>query len=205
MPVVSKAISSSIQGFLSLNRLTGRDAIKLVDAVSTSVATYLVTPNLVSCTLNGTAGPIGNINSMAVTGLVPTVMSGLMLSKAASKRLNGRDIKKLFDSISNGLSQILMGMVLSGTAAGIALGGGIGSFTAVNVSTLSNLMYSLMVSKQLTGRDAANLCESISFGIVNHLKSSVHFTVIVTGVIAPVPPVGPVAVIGIPSLFTKIN
>jgi hypothetical protein len=205
MPIVSKAISSSIQGLLSLNSLTGRDAIKLADVIGTSVATYLVTPNIVSCSLNGTAGPIGNISSMAVIGLVPTAMSGLMLSKAASKKLNGRDIKKLFDSISNGLSQILRGMVLTGTAVGIAVGGGVGSFTAVNTTTLSNLMYSLMLSRQLTGRDAANLCESISFGIINHLKSSVRFTVIVTGIVAPVPPVGPVAVIGIPSLFTKIN
>jgi hypothetical protein len=205
MPVVSKAITASILGPLSLNSLTGRDASKLADVIGTSVATYLITPNLVSCSLNGTAGPIGNISSVAVVGLVPTVMSGLMLSKATSKKLSGRDIKKLFDSISNGLSQILMGMVLSGTAVGVAVGGGIGSFTAVNAQTLSNLMYSIMLSKQLKGRDAANLCESISFGIVNHLKSSVRFTVLVTGVIAPVPPVGPVAVLGIPSLFTKIN
>jgi hypothetical protein len=205
MPVVSKAISSAIQMKLSLSNLTGRNIANIADVIGTSVATYLVTPNLVSCSLSGTAGPIGNISSTAVIGLVPTVMSGLMLNKAASKKLNGRDIKKLFDSISYGLSQILMGMVLTGTAVGIAVGVGAGSFTAVNTTTLSNLMYSLMLSKQLTGRDTANLCESISFGIISHLKSSVRFNVLVTGVVAPVPPVGPVAVIGIPSLFTKIN
>lgn len=205
MPIASQALSSAIYGQLNLSKLTGRDAIKLAGVVGSSVSKYLMIPNMVSCSLNGTAGPVGNISSITVFGLVPTAMSGFMLSKAATKKLTGRDIKKLFDAISNGLSQVLMGMVLSGTAAGIAVGGGVGSFTALSDQALSKLMYATMLSKQLKGRDAANLCDSISFGIVNHLKTSVRFTTVVTGVIAPVPPVGPVAVVGIPSLFTKIS
>lgn len=205
MPVVSKAISGAIMGQFAIQQIKGRDAVKMADVVGTAVAMYLVTPNLVTCSLNGTAGPVGSINSVAVFGLVPTAMSGFMFAKAASKNLKGRDIKKLFDAISSGLSQILMGMILTGTSAGIAVGAGVGSFTALSDKALSSLMYSAMLVKQLKGRDAQKLCDCISFGIVNHLKSSVRFTTVVTGAIAPVPPVGPVAVMSIPSLFTKIS
>ena len=98
-----------------------------------------------------------------------------------------------------------MGMILTGTAAGIAVGGGVGNFTAVNAQALSKLMNAAMLSKQIKGRDITGLCDAISFGIINHLKTSVRFTTVVTGVVAPVPPVGPVAVTGIPSVFTKIS
>jgi hypothetical protein len=205
MPIVSQVISSAIQSQFLLRKLAGRDAIKLSGAIGSSVSKYLMMPNLVTCSLNGTAGPIGNINSVAVIGLVAPVMSGLMLSKAASKNFKGRDTKKFFDAISTGLSQVLMGMVLSGTAVGVAVGGGVGSFTALNDQVLSKLIYTMMLSKQLKGRDASSLCDCISFGIVNHLKTSVRFTVVVTGAIAPVPPVGPIPVVGIPSVFTKIS
>ena len=205
MPIVSKAISGAIQGQFALKKLTGRDAIKLAGVIGSSVSKYLMLPNLVTCSLSGTAGPIGNINSIVVVGLVPTAMSGFMFTKAVSKNLKGRDIKKLFDAISLGLVQILMGMVLSGSAVGIAVGGGTGTFTALSDQALSKIMYATMLSKQLKGRDAIKLCDCISFGIVNHLKTSVKFTTVVTGVIAPVPPAGPVAVVGILSVFTKIS
>lgn len=205
MPIVSQAISSAIQGQFMLNKLTGRDAVKIAGAIGSSVSKYLMTPNLVSCSLSGTAGPIGNINSVAVFGLVPTAMSSFMLSKASMNKLTGRDINKFFSAISNGLTQVLMGMVLTGTAAGVAVGGGVGNFTALNDSALSGLMYAQMQAKQIKGRDAMKLCSCISFGIVNHLKTSVKFTTVVSGAIAPVPPVGPIAVVGIPSVFTKIS
>jgi S-adenosylmethionine:tRNA-ribosyltransferase-isomerase (queuine synthetase) len=149
-------------------------------------------------------GPVGNINSIAVVGLVPKVMSSFMVSKAYSKNIKGRDISKLCDAISNGICIVLQGMILSGTAAGIAIGGGTGSFTAVNASALSKLMLLNMQSKKINGRDIAKICDCISFGIANHLKTSVKFTTMVTGAIAPTPPTGPIAVMGIPSIFTKI-
>ena len=205
MPIASQIISSAIQGQFALNKLTGRDIATIAGVIGSSVSKYLMMPNMVTCSLNGTAGPLGNINSVVVSGLVPTALSGLMYGKASLIKLTGRDIKKIFDAISAGLCQSLMGMVLSGTAAGIAVGGGVGSFTALSDQALSKLMYGMMLSKKLKGRDASKLCDSISFGLVNHLKTSVKFTTVVTGVIAPVPPAGPVAVIGIPSVFTKIS
>ena len=205
MPVAAPLLSGAIFSQMNVQRLTGRDGNKLASAIASAVAKYLVIPNLVSCSLTGTAGPVGSINSITVVGLVPKAMSSFMLSKAYSKKLKGRDISKLCDAISNGVCQVLQGMILSGTAAGIAVGGGTGRFTAVSVSALSKLMFLAMQSKQINGRDISKLCDAISFGIIKHLKTSVKFTTVVTGAIAPVPPVGPVAVTGIPSIFTKIS
>lgn len=204
MPVATQILYGAIYSQMNAMRLTGRDNSKIANAIASSVAKYLVLPNLVTCSLTGTAGPVGSINSVAVVGLVPKVMSGLMVSKAYSKNLKGRDISKLFDAISNGTCQVLQGMVLSGTAAGIAVGGGTGSFTAINASALSKMMFLNMQSKKINGRDISKICDCVSFGIANHLKTSVKFTTLVTGAIAPVPPAGPIAVMGIPSIFTKI-
>ncbi len=204
MPVVAPLLSVSISSQMMAQGLKGRDGIKLSGAVASSLASYLTLPNLVSCNLTGTAGPVGNINSISVFGLIPKTMSSLMVSKAFSKNLKGRDISKLCDAISNGVCQVLNGMMLSGTAAGIAVGSGLGNFTAVNAGSLSGLMLANMQSKQINGRDISKLCDSISYGIVQHLKTSVRFSLLVTGAIAPVPPAGPVAVTGIPSIFTKI-
>ena len=205
MPLAAPILTAGIFSQMNAKKLTGRDGLNLSNAVGTAVANYLMTPNLVSCNLSGTAGPLGNINSVAVVGLVPKAMSSLMVSKAASKSIKGRDIINLCDAISDGITQVLMGMILSGTAVGIAVGGGIGSFTALSDQALSKLMIGFMKSKNINGRDTLGLCDSISFGIVNHLKTSVRFTTVVTGVVAPVPPAGPLAVTGIPSLFTKIS
>lgn len=204
MPVATQILYGAIYGQMNAMRLTGRDSSKLANAIASSVAKYLIIPNLVTCSLTGATGPIGTINSVAVVGLVPKVMSSLMVSKAYSKNLKGRDISKLFDAISNGIGQVLQGMVLSGTAVGIAVGGGTGFFTAVSDSALSKMMLSFMKLKKIEGRDISKICDCISFGITNHLKTSVKFTLVVSGAIAPTPPTGPIVVMGVSSIFTKI-
>lgn len=205
MPVVAPSISSAILSQMSLKRLTGKNAIDIASAVGSAVANYIVIPNRVTCTLNGTAGPIGNINSIAVLGLVPTAMSGFMLSKAGLRKLTGRDIKNFFDAISFGLFQVLSTMILSGTSAGCAVGAGTGKFTAVSEQALSKLILAEFLKKRLRGKNNRDLADCIAFGIIRHLQSSVTFTVAVTGAIAPTPPTGPIAVVGIPSLTTKVS
>jgi hypothetical protein len=160
---------------------------------------------MVTCTLTGTVGPFGSVTSTVVIGLVPSAMSSLMLNKAALKGFNGRDIKKFFDAISKGLVFSLYGMILSGKAAGIALGGGLGTFTALSDTLMSKAMGSRMRIKRINGRDIQGLCDCISFGVVNHLKTSVKFQVLVTGTVAPTPPTGPLAALSIPSIYTKIR
>lgn len=205
MPISGSLISSAIQSQFLLRNISGRNAIDIAGAVGSSLAKYIILPNLVTCSLNGTAGPVGNINSVAVIGLVPAAMSNFMYGKSLSKQIKGRDIKKIFDSISTGIVQILVGMILSGSAAGIAVGGGVGTFSAVNEQALSKILLAELKLRNIKGRDSIKFGDCISFGVVKHLQSSVKFTTIVTGAVAPVPPAGPVAVIGIPSLFTKVS
>lgn len=204
MPLVSNIISTAILNQFAIRKMTGRNTVDISGAIGSAVSQYLILPNIVSCVLNGVAGPIGNVNSIAVIGIVPKVMSNMMYSKAITKNMDGRDLKSFFDAISTGLSQVFLTMFLTGTATGIAVGSGIGRFNLLSENMLSKLLYSFMLSKKMTGRDTIKLCDSISFGIVNHLKTSVTFTLSVVGAVAPVPPVGPVPVIGIPAVFTKI-
>lgn len=196
-------ISQAISAQLRVRRFTGRNATDLANAIGTGLFTYLITPNLVSCTLAGTAGPIGNISSVVVGGLVPTSMSGFMVQKAG-KKLTGRDIIGLCSAISTGICTSLTSMMLTGTAVGIAIGTGMGSFTAVNAQVLSQQIALQMRARKLLGKNNVDLANVIAYGIAQQLKVSTKFTLLVTGAIAPVPPTGPVAVASIPSIFTKV-
>jgi len=204
MPIAAKAIAGAIFAQFGARKYTGKNAIDIADAVGAAVATYIKTPNLVSCSLSGVAGPVGQITSLSVVGLNPTTMAKGMIAVATSKRLLGRDMQGLLNAISTGLAQTLMAMYLTGTAAGIATGAGTGMFSAVVGQNLSGLMYAQMASRKIIGRDYKNICDSISYGLATHLKTSVQFSVLCAGAVAPVPPTGPIAVAAIPSLTTSI-
>ena len=205
MPVTGKLLSAAILGNCTARGIKGRDIGAIADAIGSSVATHVTTPNMVTCTLAGTAGPTGSITSVAVVGIVSKAMAATMQGKAAILNMTGRELVKLFDGISAGISQVLLGMVLTGTAAGCAVGGGTGKFVALNSTVLANLMKTQMTTKNIKGRDMPSLCDCVSFGVVTHLKSSATFSVVVAGAIAPVPPVGPLAVAAIPSITTKVS
>lgn len=205
MPVTGKLIAAAIVANCTPRGIKGRDIGSIADAIGSAVATHVTSPNMVTCTLAGTAGPTGTITSVAVAGIVGKAMSATMLGKATILNLTGSKLLKLFDGISAGISQVLMGMVLTGTAVGCAVGGGTGKFTALNSSTLSALMKGKMALKSMKGRNVGDLCNCVSFGVVTHLKSSATFSVVAAGAIAPVPPVGPLAVAGVPSITTKVS
>jgi len=204
MPIAAKAIAGAIYGQFGAHKYTGKNAIDLSDAVGAAIAQYVKTPNLVTCSLTGLAGPNGQITSMFVLGLNPTTMSKGMMAVASSKKLLGRDMQGILDSISLGLFQTLMGMFLTGTAVGIATGAGTGSFLAANGPALSGILYGAMSKKKLIGKNYMDISDAISFGFATHLKSAVTFSVMCAGVVAPTPPTGPVAVAAIPSLTTSI-
>lgn len=204
MAISGFGIGSAIKGQMALLGLTGRDTGKLASAAGNAVFTHVVVPNVSTASVTGTAGPLGTIIHVAVVGIVPVVMSGIMKTKAASFGWSGRDMGKLFTAISNGLSISLSAMQLTGTVAGCAVGGGTSRFYGLSSTVLSNLMKLQMTGRSITGRDMSKLCDIISSGVVTHLKQSATFTITVAGAVAPVPPTGPIAVAGIPSVFTKI-
>lgn len=205
MPVQANLISSAIMAQFAINRFTGKNDRDIANAVGGAVAKYLVIPNLVTCTLSGLMGPVSQISSITVAGIVPQLMGSLMTTKAASLRFTGTKMMPFFNSIASGVSQVLLGMILSGNAVGIATGAGTGKFTAISDQVLSKLILAEMLSRRLTGKNNKDVANIVAFGIANHLKTSATFTVMATGVIAPVSPAGPVAVVSIPSIYTKIS
>jgi len=205
MPVIGTLITSAIVANMTPRSIKGRDAASLASAIGTAVATHVTTPNMVSCTVSGSAGPLGSITSVAVAGIVSKTMSGMMLLKAQSKSLIGRDIITLFDAVSAGIAQVMIGSILTGSSVGCAVGAGTGKYVALNEKALAGLIVLNATAKSLKGRNMVDLADCVSFGVVNHLKSSATYSVLVAGAIAPTPPTGPVAVVGIPSVTTKVS
>jgi len=207
MPVTGPTLTAAIVSQLVPNSMKGRDATKLASAVGTAVGNYVITPNLMSATLSGVAGPVGTVQSVAVAGFEPNSMSSLMYTKALTPgiKLTGRDIGKLFIAVSTGLVQVLSTMIVTGTAAGIATGAGVGFFTKLSEPALTNLINAQMKLKGFTGRDTGKLAQCISYGLVTQMSTIVKVTLTSAGAVAPVPPVGPVAVAGIPTVFNKVS
>jgi len=205
MPVVPTAITAAINAQFAAVGFSGRNDFDIAVAIGNGVGNYMITPNLVTGTLSGTAGPTSSVSSLAVIGLVPQVMSGFMVQRAAGSDVRGRDVFKFFNAVSTGIVTVLQTAFLTGTAVGIGPGGGIGRFTTVNEQAISSLVNAQFVAKNITGRDAFKIANAIGFGIANHLRTSVTFSLVAMGAVAPVPPVGPVPVAGIPTVTTKIS
>jgi hypothetical protein len=205
MPLSSTLLSSAIKVQMAGVGFKGRDMRKLADAIGRAVFIHLTTPNVTIASLAGTVGPVGSVNNVAVTGIVPVAMSSLMKAKGLQNGFKGRDISKLTRAISMGLSQVLMTMVLNGSAVGIAVGGGTARFIGLNATVLSNLIKVQMASLGFKGRDLLKLAGMVATGVVNHLMSSATFPVISVGAIAPIPPVGPLPIAAVPTIFSKIS
>lgn len=204
MPLVAQTLSSSMQSQFYAKNYKGKNVPDLVSCVGDALAVYLVTPNLVTAYVSGTAGLTGSIVLSIVAGVDPTSMSSYMNIKAQSKKMTGRDITGVFSAISLGIVPSLYGMVLTGSTVGVAVGTGTGNFTALSDTVLSGNIYQNMLLKQLKGKNNMDLADCIAYGICTHLQT-VSFTVVVAGVIAPTPPTGPVTVMGIPTIYTKIS
>ena len=205
MALSSSLIANNIYTQFSSRQITGRNARDLANAVGMATYMFVTTPNIVSCTLSGTVGPVGTIMSIVTLGIVPTAMSGLMMDQATAKKLTGRSLSTIFGAAATGLTISLTSLTLSGTSAGLAVGAGTGSFSYAVNKTMANILASQEVSKYLKGRNNVDLANCIAFGFVNHIKQSAKITVTATGAIAPVAPAGPIATANIPSVFTKIS
>lgn len=208
MPVTPSALSLAIiNQFSGVGFRSDREGNRLSDmasAVGNAVGNYLITPNLVTGFLSGTSGISASVTSLGVFGLVPQAMGLLMTQRASGSDIAGRDAPKFFNAVATGISIVLQSAFLTGTAAGIGPGTGIGRFTALNEVFLSLSIQAQLFGKDVAGRDVPNISDAIASGIVNHLLS-VTFPLSAVGAIAPTPPVGPVPVVGIPTVTTKIS
>jgi hypothetical protein len=188
---------------MAFEGFTGRDMGSLADAIGIGVFKDICTPSITSGLMTGTVGPLGTATSLSVAGIVPTAMSGMMKAKGAQNGFTGRDLSKLADAISNGVCDVLMTMVLTGTTVGLAVGGGTANFVGLDENELSADIK--LALPEFTGRDILNLTDMIAAGIVMHLMSSAVFTVVVVGIVSPVPPVGPIAITGIPIVVPVVS
>lgn len=206
MPVVGKLITGAIMANFSGKKILGRNAIDIADSVGLGVATHITTPNMLTFTCSGVVGPVGTAVSTSVVGIVPTVMANLMMAKAAQKGfgVGGKDMIKLFSAIAIGVGSVLNTSIVQGTFMGLAMGGGTAKLTMINSQILSNLIRANLSSKGILGRDAGKIADCVSYGIVTQLKSSAVYTIVVSGAIAPVAPMGPVPIAGIPATYSKI-
>ena len=152
-------------------------------------------------------GPVGTATSLAVAGIVPAAMANLMRARAAQKGfgVGGRDMGNLFSAIAAGVSVIMTGSIVQGNFAGLAVGGGTAKLTKINAQVLTKLIQANFASKGIIGRDAGKIADCVAYGVVTQLKAGATYTILVTGAIAPVAPVGPIPISGIPAVFSKIN
>lgn len=204
MAISGQSIGASIYAQCVSSGFSGRDLQSLCSATGNGIFQEVLIPNLATCTVNGTAGPTGTIIHITVLGMVPTVMSGLMSGKAATVGFKGRDMIKLFGAVSRGVTISLSAMQIQGATVGCAVGAGTGRFYGLQANALGVFIKAQDAVKRLLGRDIIKLADIFAFGIATHLSQSATFTVSVAGAIAPVPPAGPVSVVSIPTVFTKI-
>ena len=205
MPISPTTLAGAIKFNMKGVKFIGRDAGKLADAIGRAVYIHVTTPNMTTALITGTVGPVGSVTSMGVAGIVPTGMKSLMSAAGVGKGFKGRDLRKLAQAISLGLSQVLMTMIINGSAVGLAIGGGTSKFVGLNPKVLSTILKGQMLGVGYKGRDMMKLADMVSIGVVTHLMSSATFPITSVGVIAPIPPVGPLPIGGIPTVFSKIS
>lgn len=204
MPVNPTTLSAAIQANMLSKGMVGRNNISMSTAVGTAVGIYLLLPNRITCFLTGVAGPQGAIANTGITGLSAFLMNSYMIAKATTKGFIGRDMLRLFDAVSRGITQILYTSVVTGTVIGCAAGTGVGRFTNLISKELSQYILSQMFLRGLAGRNTIDIADIIAFGVTTHLLGTVTIPVAAVGAPFPVPPVGPVPVAGVPSTMTQI-
>jgi hypothetical protein len=121
-------------------------------------------------------------------------MSSLMMIKAASSGVRGRDIKKLFDAVSFGVCNTLL---TTAFAQGVVIGGGVGAGQGKIINMVPSALQSLisvnLASKLLTGSKTMALSGALAFGICTHVMTLGVVITSCIGAFAP-PPAGPVPI-----------
>lgn len=198
MPLVPSSMKSFMLLKASSKSLSGNKLSDLVTAISNATAQYVLSASTVNST-NIALGPGSGTQTGRVSGLNATTMSSLMTIKAAASGLSGKDIKKLFDSISFGVVNAMKSAVLQGTIIGAGPGSGTGRIKGLSASALQKIILAQSFFRQISGDKLRALLSAISFGITNHIMTSGIVTATDIGVAAS-PPVGPVTIPAAPGI-----
>lgn len=192
MPIVSTYMSSQILARDSSVTVSGQKLPGIASSISMAVSTYVLSAAQVQST-NIVLGPGAGTFTGTITGLSPTAMSGLMMTRAAMVGFCGRDLKKLFDGVAFGVVQSLLQSLAQGTVVGGGPGSGTGKIIGLVPSALQAQILAALAGKTLVGSKTSDLVAAMAFGICNHIMSNGTIITTCIGAFAG-PPTGPVTV-----------
>lgn len=192
MPYIPTAIKSLIQLKAASQMMSGSKLSDIVGAVSNATSQYILSASIINST-NIALGPGSGTQIGRITGLVPMAMSSLMLLKATALGLSGRDIRKLYGSVSFGVVNAAKTIIMQGTIIGAGPGSGTGRITGLIPIGLETLIMAQSIFRLLSGSRLRAIVSCMAFGICNHFMTNAIITITNIGVAAS-PPVGPVTI-----------
>lgn len=193
MPFVPSTMTGLILSKAAFSKMAGQKLMPIITAVSSATCSYIPTSAVV-LTTNVVLGPGAGTYTGKVVGCIPSLMSSLMMTKAAMGGLTGKDMKKLFDAISFGVCQVMLTLAMAqGTVIGGGPGAGQGKITNLIPSVLQQLIIVNMGGKKLFGAKTVILAGAIAFGICNHIMTTGTVITSCIGTFTP-PPFGPVPI-----------
>lgn len=193
MPLIPTTIQVLTQTKAAGTLVAGSKFPAFVSAVSSACSQYILAASIVNST-NIATGPGTGTQFGRVTGLVPNLMSMLMIAKAASQGLAGRDIRKITDAVSFGVCNAMNTVVMQGTIIGAGPGTGTGRITGLVPDVLKGLIMLQEAAVVMAGSKLPALASSIAFGVCNHITTNAIVTITDIGVVSP-PPAGPVPIV----------
>jgi len=190
MPLIPSAMKNFVLAKAISLIIAGEKMPDFTDAVSKATCSYVLASST-SITTNIALGPGGGTGTGRVVGLIPSIMSVMMRTKAISMGLWGKDSKKLFDSISFGVVQAMNTVIVQGTVIGAGIGSGTGKIMGLIPSVLEGSIMAQMASKRMLGERTKQLISAVAFGICNHIMSAGMIVQTDIGFVLP-PPVIPI-------------
>jgi hypothetical protein len=199
MPLVPMQMQSLMQLKATSEVMAGNKLPDIVSAVSAATCQYIIAFSIINST-NIVVGPGSGTQTGIITGLIPQAMSSLMFLRASSQGIAGRDLPKLFDAISFGVTtSIMTSVVVQGTVIGGGPGTGTGKIMGLVPTGLETLIMAQEIFRLISGSKIREIISSIAFGICNHIMSTGTVVLTDIGVFTP-PPVGPVPIPAAPGI-----
>ncbi|MBE3084695.1 MAG: hypothetical protein IMZ64_00575 [Bacteroidetes bacterium] len=197
MPFIPQVMTGLMMAKAASKMMGGSKLLPEISSLSSAICSYLsIAPVVVST--NIVTGPGAGTYTGKVVGVVPSVMSSLMMLKATSKGIMGRDTKRLFDTVSFGVCQTMLTAVF---AQGVVIGGGPGvghgKITNLVSSVLQGIILLNVSARILGGSKARDIAGAMAFGICSHIMTSGTILTTCIGAFAP-PPVGPIPILAAP-------
>jgi hypothetical protein len=197
MPLSPSAITGTAMAKASSLVLSGRDLQKLVNAVAQGTAAHVMSVGMSNPTCI-VMGPGAGTFVGTIAGMTPQGMSGLMKLKATTQTLTGRDIGKIFDSISFGVVQAMKAVTVQGAVIGGGPGTGTGKIVGPVAKTLETQIMGMEAVKALGGEKLRPIVACVAFGICKHILQAATVSATCVGAFAG-PPAGPVTIPAAPA------